>query len=118
MESAFINPSNWLEIVLSKKITEENYINLLSTVYDLSLELEESGLPVKLLVDCSQFTEMDNMAEEHAIKGTRDLHFNQIACFKLNPQHIPLLGKVLNELETPNFRSFETREEAEEWLGL
>lgn len=118
MESAFINHNNWLEIVLSEKITGENYVSLLSTVYDLSLELEERGLPVKLLVDCSQFMEMNNMAEEHAIKGTRDLHFNQIACFKLNPQHIPLLGKILNELETPNFKAFNSREEAEEWLGL
>lgn len=117
--TASINANDQLEIILGSKITEADYISLITRVYDLALEIEDKDLPVKLLVDCSQLSEMEEMAESHAVKGTRDLHFNKIASFKLDPKYIPLLGTILSEAATEGaeIKDFPSREEAEEWLG-
>lgn len=115
---AFINSHNWLEIILGKMITKDDYIQLITSVYDLALEIEDKDLPVKLLVDCSRQEDMEEIAEELAVKGTRDLHFNKIASFQLSPKFIPLLGKILTEAQTEGaeIKNFDTREQAEEWL--
>jgi len=116
---AFINSHDWLEIILGKMITKDDYIKLVTKVYDLALELEDKDLPIKLLVDCSRQEDMEEMAEELAVKGTRDLHFNKIASFQLKPKFMTLLGTILTEAQTEGaeIKNFDTREEAEEWLG-
>lgn len=128
---AFINENNVLELILGSKITEPGYIALITKVYDLALQLEDKSLPVKLLVDCSHLNEMDKIATELAVKGTRDLQFNQIASFGLDPKYIPLLQVILSETAkqvavaegspegtTPSdlIKNFDTKEEAKKWL--
>ncbi|MFS8131350.1 MAG: hypothetical protein ACMG57_05230 [Candidatus Dojkabacteria bacterium] len=128
---AFLDENNWLEIVLGSRITEKDYIALITRVYDLALQLEDKDFPVKLLVDCSHLMEMEKIASELAVKGTRDLQFNQIASFGLDPKYIPLLQIILSETAkqvaaqegspagiTPQdlIKDFPTREEAERWL--
>lgn len=114
----FINSSNELEIILGTKITQKDYIDLISQVYELSLKIEDMDLPVKLLVDCSPQEEMEEMAEELAVKGTRDLNFLKIASFGLKPKFIPLLGTILGEIQGGEIKNFQTRQEAEDWLRL
>ncbi len=116
--SAYLDSHDWLVIVLGKMITSQDYLELIKNVYDIALEIEDKDLPVKLLVDCTALSEMEEMAETLAVKGTRDLHFNKIASFGLDPKYIPLLGKILTEAQTEGaeIKSFATKEEAEEWL--
>lgn len=115
--SVFINSNNWLEIILGSKIMRDDYLDLISKVYDLSLVIEDKDLPVNLLVDCSHQDYMEDVAEELAVRGTRDLNFSKIASFKLNPKFIPLLGKILKEIHGGQIKNFDSREEAEQWLS-
>ncbi|MEO6729470.1 MAG: STAS/SEC14 domain-containing protein [Candidatus Dojkabacteria bacterium] len=114
--TAFINSNNWLEITLGKFISEKDYIHLITLVYDLALELEDKDYPVMLLVDCSGQEDMEEMAEKHAVKGTRDLHFNKIASFGLKPKFIPLLSTIVTETGNAEIKDFPTRAEAVDWL--
>lgn len=115
---AYIDSNNWLVIILGNKITRDDYLNLIAQVYDLALEIEEKNLLVKLLVDCTRLSVMEETVKEHIVKGTRDLQFNKIASFGLDPKYVPILVRIFQEtdISSSSIQDFKTQKEAEEWL--
>lgn len=116
--SIFINQNQVVEVHIVGDVSVDDVSTLGQKLITNITELERKGYRIDMLIDYSQGTNTEDLALALAKVITKGLVFHRIAGFAANETTTKVVAEVTKATNLEHkIRLFQTREEAEAWLG-
>ncbi len=112
-----LNSHQAIEIRLIGAVNVQDVATMGKQIMNLIIRLEDQGQPVNILIDYSQQSGIESLANSLAKPIARDLHLHKLAVFQLGQEAIDRFEEVRQDNgSAKKMRIFPDRQAAEEWL--